>query len=120
MNGDLLRDHRIALQPVVDLEQVLIHLISESNGSASAFVIGREQAMTRRRLMFGKVSSSLTPSRSSKMLNFSYRAIDFSIIWLIVISRKRILKKSHGSSHFESTFWRYPTLRSWRYCVVVE
>ena len=32
---------------VVDLEQVLIHFISENDGSASAFVIGRVQAMTK-------------------------------------------------------------------------
>ena len=34
---------------IVDLEQVLIHFISENDRSASALVIGRVQAMTRRR-----------------------------------------------------------------------
>ena len=34
---------------IVDLEQVLIHFISENDRSASALVIGRMQAMTRRR-----------------------------------------------------------------------
>ena len=48
---------------VVDLEQVLIHFISENDGSASAFVIGKVQAMTRRRQMFGTASSSQTPGR---------------------------------------------------------
>ena len=48
---------------VVNLEQVLIHFISENDGSASAFVIGRVQAMTRRRQMFGTAFSSQTPGR---------------------------------------------------------
>ena len=48
---------------VVDLEQVLIHFISENDGSASAFVFGRVQAMTRRRQMFGTASSSQTPGQ---------------------------------------------------------
>ena len=34
---------------IVDLEQVLMHFISEKNRSASAIVIGRVQATTRRR-----------------------------------------------------------------------
>ena len=34
---------------IVDLEQVLIHFISENDRLASAFVINRVQAMTRRR-----------------------------------------------------------------------
>ena len=34
---------------IVDLEQVLIHFISENDRSASALGIGRVQAMTRRR-----------------------------------------------------------------------
>ena len=46
---------------VVDLEKVLIHFISENDGSASALGIGRVQAMTRRQQMFGKASSQ-TPS----------------------------------------------------------
>ena len=37
---------------VVDLEQVWIHFINENDGSASAFVIVRVPAMTRRRQMF--------------------------------------------------------------------
>ena len=48
---------------VVDLEQVLIHFISEHDGSASAFVIGRVQVMTRRRQMLGTAASSQTPGR---------------------------------------------------------
>ena len=46
----------------VDLEQVLIHFISEEDRSASAPVIGRVQVMTRRQQMLRKVSSSQTPS----------------------------------------------------------
>ena len=34
---------------ILDLEQVLMHFISEKNRSASAIVIGRVQAATRRR-----------------------------------------------------------------------
>ena len=34
---------------IVDLEQVLIHFISENDRSASALAIGRVQAMTRGR-----------------------------------------------------------------------
>ena len=33
---------------IVNLEQVLIHFISEKDSSTSALVIGRVQAMTRR------------------------------------------------------------------------
>ena len=44
---------------VVDLEQVLIHFISENDRLASALVIGWVQAMTRRQQMFGKAPSSL-------------------------------------------------------------
>ena len=34
---------------ITDLEEVLIHFISENDRSASALVIGRVQATTRRR-----------------------------------------------------------------------
>ena len=37
---------------IFDLEQVLIHFISENDRSASALVIGMVQAVTRRRWMF--------------------------------------------------------------------
>ena len=43
---------------IVDLEQVLIHFISKNGHSASVLMISRVQAMTRRRRMFGKASSS--------------------------------------------------------------
>ena len=56
---------------VVDLEQVLIHFISENDGSASALVIGRVQAMTRRRQMFGKASSSQTPGANIRLFGSS-------------------------------------------------
>ena len=45
-----------------DLEQVLIHFVSENDHLASAHVIGRVQAMTRGRWMFWKASSSQAPS----------------------------------------------------------
>ena len=56
---------------IVDLEQVLIHFISENDGSASALVIGRVQAMTRRRQMFGKASSSPTSSANIRLFGSS-------------------------------------------------
>ena len=47
---------------IVDLEQVLIHFISEnfseSDHSAFVLVISRVETMTKRRWMFGKASSS--------------------------------------------------------------
>ena len=52
---------------VVDLERVLIHFIGENDRSASAIVIGRVQATTRRRWMFGKASSSQTPSANKRL-----------------------------------------------------
>ena len=52
----------------VDLEQVLIHFISENDGSASTLVIGRVQAMTRRRQIFGKASSSQKPGANMKVV----------------------------------------------------
>ena len=54
-----------------DLEQVLIHFISENDRSASALVIGRVQAMTRGRYMFGKASSSQTPSANKRSFGSS-------------------------------------------------
>ena len=61
---------------IVDLEQVLIHLISEkfseNDHSASVLVISRVQAMTRRRWMFGKASSSQAPSASKRLLEAPY------------------------------------------------
>ena len=56
---------------VVDLERVLIHFISENDRSASAIVIGRVQATTRRRWMFGKASSSQTPSANKRLFGSS-------------------------------------------------
>ena len=50
---------------VSDLEQVLIHFITENDHLASAHVIGMVQAMTRRRWMFWKASSSQAPIGSS-------------------------------------------------------
>ena len=49
---------------VSDQEQVLIHFISENDHSASVHVISRVQAMSRRRWMFGKTSSSQATSGS--------------------------------------------------------
>ena len=43
---------------IVDLEHVLIHFISENDHSVSVLVISRVKAVTRRRSMFGKASSS--------------------------------------------------------------
>ena len=43
---------------IVDLEQVVIHFISENDSSASPLVIVRGQVTTRRRWMFGKAPSS--------------------------------------------------------------
>ena len=43
----------------IDLEQVLIHFISENDNSASPFVILRGQVTTRKRKMFGKAPSSV-------------------------------------------------------------
>ena len=58
------------------VEQVLIHFIScENDHSASVLVISRVQAMTRRRWMFGKVSSSQAP-RASKRLFGSSLSVD--------------------------------------------
>ena len=68
---------------VVDLEQVLIHFISENYGSASAFVIGRVQAMTRRRQMFGKASSSQTPGANIRLFGSS-----LSVDWQSVFHRR--------------------------------
>ena len=56
---------------VVDLEQVLIHFISENDGSGSAFVIGRVRAMTRGLQMFGKASSSQTPGAKIRLFGSS-------------------------------------------------
>ena len=69
---------------IVDLEQVLIDFISENDGSASALVIGRVQAMTRRREMFGKASSSQTPSAN---------------IIIIIIGRLQSRRLRASSSH---------------------
>ena len=49
--GSVHGDHckiRDRASSIVDLEQVYIHFISENDRSASALVIGRVQAMTRR------------------------------------------------------------------------
>ena len=51
---------------IVDLEQVLIHFICENDHPASVHQISRVQAMTRRRWMFGKASSSQAPSASKR------------------------------------------------------
>ena len=61
---------------VVDLEQVLIHFISENDGSGSAFVIGRVRAMTRGLQMFGKASSSQTPGAKIRLFGSSL-AVDW-------------------------------------------
>ena len=54
------------------VEQVLIHFIScENDHSASVLVISRVQAMTRRRWMFGKVSSSQAPHASKRSFGSS-------------------------------------------------
>ena len=60
---------------IFDLEQVLIHFIienfSENDHSASVLVISRVQAMTRRRRMFGKASSSQAQSASKRLFGSS-------------------------------------------------
>ena len=56
---------------IVDLEQVLIHFIRENDRSASALVFGREHPMTRERWMFGKASSSQTPSANKRLVGSS-------------------------------------------------
>ena len=60
-------------------------------------------------------------SRSSKVRKFSCRVLDFRYIFLIFrinqFTRKGLLKKSQGSSHFESTFWpRYAGLVAGIHC----
>ena len=47
----------------IDLEQVLIHFISENDNSASPLVIVRGQVTTRRRQMFRKAPSSSANKR---------------------------------------------------------
>ena len=69
---------------VRDLEQVLIHFISENDHSASVLVISRVQAMSRRRWMFGKASSSQATSGSSLSVDcpiFSIYLPHFQGIW---------------------------------------
>ena len=68
---------------IVDLEQVLIHFISENDGSASALVIGRVQAMTRRRQMFGKASSSPTSSANIRLFGSSLSVDCQSVLHLL-------------------------------------
>ena len=67
---------------VVDLEQVLIHFISQNDRSASALVIGMVQAVTRRRWMFGKASSSPAPSVSERLFGSSLSVDRQSVFYL--------------------------------------
>ena len=68
---------------VVDLEQVWINFISENDGSASAFVIVRVPAMTRRRQMFGKASSSQTPGANISLFGSSLSVDGQSVFHLL-------------------------------------
>ena len=67
---------------IFDLEQVLIHFISENDRSASALVIGMVQAVTRRRWMFGKASSSPAPSVSERLFGSSLSVDRQSVFYL--------------------------------------
>ena len=67
---------------VSDLEQVLIHFISENDRSASSLVISRVQEMTRKRWMFGKVSSSQAPSANKNLFGISLSVDCQSICYL--------------------------------------
>ena len=69
---------------VRDLDHVLIHFISENDHSPSVLVISRVQAMSRRRWMFGKASSSQATSGSSLSVDcpiFSIYLPHFQGIW---------------------------------------
>ena len=57
---------------IVDLDKVLIYFISENDHSVSVLVISRVKAMTRRRWMFGKASSSRAPSAGKGCLEAPY------------------------------------------------
>ena len=67
---------------IFDLEKVLIHFISENDRSASALVIGMVQAVTRRRWMFGKASSSPAPSVSERLFGSSLSVDRQSVFYL--------------------------------------
>ena len=65
---------------IVDLVQVLILSMSKKDRSASALLIGRVHAMRRRRWMFGKASTSHTPSAGRRSPGSSFSA-DCRIIY---------------------------------------
>ena len=56
---------------IVDREHVLIHFISENDHSVSVLVISRVKAVTRRRSMFGKASSSQAQSAGKRLFGSS-------------------------------------------------
>ena len=85
---------------IVDLEQVLIHFISENGQSASLLRISRVQAMTRIRWMFGKASSSQAPS-ASKSLFGSYLSVDCQSVFHLLTSFPRHL--GNGMSSFQNS-----------------
>ena len=80
---------------IVDLEQVLIHFISENfsenDHSASVLVISRVEVMTRRRRMFGKASSSQAPSASQERLFGSSLSVDCQRVFHLLTSFPRDL-----------------------------
>ena len=84
---------------IVDLEQVLIHFIGENGHSASVLRISRVQAMTRRRWMFGKASSSQAPSASKRLFG-SYLSVDFQSVFRLLTSFPRHL--GSGMSSFQN------------------
>ena len=75
---------------IVDLEQVLIHFISENDHSAFVLRISRVQAMTRRRWMFGKASSSQAPSASKRLFGSSL-SVNFQSVFHLLTSFPRDL-----------------------------
>ena len=71
-------------------EQVLIHFISANDHSASVLFISRVQAMTKRRWMFGKASSSQAPSASKRLFGSSL-SVDFQSVFQLLTSFLRNL-----------------------------
>ena len=85
---------------IVDLEQVLIHFISENDNSASPLVIVWGQVTTKRRQMFGKAPSS----SANKRLFRTYLSVVCQSVFHLRTSFPRDFRNGMSFSQYRAPF----------------